>query len=48
MKESQILKEHQISEQTPITNECQILKDYQIYNETQIANNPKFQKKLKL
>ena len=40
MNESQILKEHQISKQTHITNEPIILKDDQISNETHITNKP--------
>ena len=38
MNDSQILKEHQISKQTQITNEPQILKHDQISNATQITN----------
>ena len=38
MNETQILKHHQISKQTQITNEPQILKDRQMVSETQITN----------
>ena len=38
MKEPQILKDHQISKQTQITNKPKILKEYQISKQTQIIN----------
>jgi hypothetical protein len=41
MNEPQILKFHQISKQTEITNKPQFLKDGQISIETQITNKPK-------
>ena len=42
MNESQILKDHQHSKQTQITNGSQILKYGQISNETQFTNKTKF------
>ena len=38
MNKSQILKEHQISKQTQTTNEPKILKHGQTSNQTQITN----------
>ena len=40
MSKSQILKEQQISKQTQFTNEPQILKDHKISKETEITNEP--------
>ena len=38
------IKEHQISKETQMTNEPQILKQTQISKETQIMNEPQFLK----
>ena len=42
MNEPQILKEHQISNETQITNGPRILKKDQIWKETQITNEQIF------
>ena len=47
MKEHQILKERQFSNDTTIINESQTLKEHQISKQTQIMN-PTFQKIVKL
>ena len=47
MNESQILKEHQISKQTQITNEPEILKEGQFFNDTQITNEQQILKEHK-